>query len=65
MSSEDLDLAERALVALSEAVERLDHSPVINRKAGDDPFQRELLIPFGSSSCVALFEIDDAATVTP
>jgi hypothetical protein len=26
-------------------------------------FLRELLIPFGQSGCVALFEIDDAASV--
>jgi hypothetical protein len=27
-------------------------------------FLRELLIPFGASGCAALFEIDDAETVT-
>jgi hypothetical protein len=39
-------------------------SPFICRKADDDPFLRELLIPFGRSGYVALFEIEDAATVT-
>ena len=61
---EDLDLAERALGAITGAVESLKRSPFISRKADDDPFLRELLIPFGSSGYVALFEIEDAATVT-
>lgn len=61
---EDLDLAERALGAITAAVESLRRSPFIYRKADDDPFLRELLIPFGHSGYVALFEIEDAATVT-
>lgn len=61
---EDLDLAERALGAITEAVESLKRSPFIYRKADNDPFLRELLIPFGSIGYVALFEIEDAATVT-
>jgi plasmid stabilization system protein ParE len=61
---EDLDLAERALGAITHAVESLKRSPFIYRKADDDPFLRELLIPFGNSGYVALFEIEDAATVT-
>lgn len=61
---EDIDLAERALGAITDAVESLKRSPFIYRKADDDPFLRELLIPFGSSGYVALFEIEDAATVT-
>ncbi len=61
---DDLDLADRALGAITEAVGSLKRSPFIYRKADDDPFLRELLIPFGSSGYVALFEIEDAATVT-
>ena len=61
---EDLDVAERALGAFTGAVESLKRSPFIYRKADDDPFLRELLIPFGSSGYVALFEIEDSATVT-
>lgn len=61
---EDLELAERALDAITAAVESLKRSPFIYRKAGDDPFLRELIIPFGSRGYVALFEIEDAATVT-
>jgi plasmid stabilization system protein ParE len=61
---DDLDLADRALGAITEAIESLKRSPFIYRKADDDPFLRELLVPFGSSGYVALFEIEDAATVT-
>lgn len=61
---EDLDLAEQALAAITAAVESLRHAPFIYRKADGDPFLRESLIPFGQSGYVALFEIDDAATVT-
>lgn len=61
---EDLDLAEEALTAITGAVESLRRSPFIYRKAEADPFLRELLIPFGSSGYVALFEIEDASTVT-
>jgi plasmid stabilization system protein ParE len=63
-TAEDLDLAERALAAISGAVESLKRSPFIYRKADVDPFLRELLVPFGSSGYVALFEIEDATTVT-
>ena len=63
-TDEDLDLAERALAAIMGAVEGLKRSPFIYRKADDDPFMRELLIPFGSSGYVALFEIEDAETVS-
>lgn len=63
-SAEDLDLAEQALGLINAAVESLRRSPFICRKAGADPFLRELVIPFGHSGCVALFEIDDASTVT-
>lgn len=62
---EDLDVAERAYDAIVDAVEeKLSRSPFIYRKAGSSPFLRELLIPFGRSGYVALFEIEDASTVT-
>lgn len=61
---EDLDVAERALNAITMAVDSLARSPFIYRKAGQSPFLRELLIPFGHSGYVALFEIEDASTVT-
>jgi len=61
---EDLELAERALGVIVGSVDSLSRSPFIYRKAGASPFLRELLIPFGSSGYVALFEIEDASTVT-
>jgi plasmid stabilization system protein ParE len=63
-TAEDLDLAERALGAIIGSVDTLRRSPFIYRKAGSSPFLRELLIPFGNSGYVALFEIEDASTVT-
>jgi plasmid stabilization system protein ParE len=61
---EDLELADGALAAIVAAAEALSRSPFIYRKAGADPFLRELLIPFGQSGYVALFEIEDASSVT-
>lgn len=61
---EDLALAERALDTITSAVDRLSESPFIYRKAGPGPFLREMVIPFGAAGFVALFEIEDAATVT-
>ena len=63
-SVEDLELAEQALAAIVDAAERLGRAPFVYRKAGTSPFLRELLIPFGSAGYVALFEIEDASTVT-
>ncbi len=62
--AEDLELAERTLGAIIDSVDSLRRSPFIYRKAGTSPFLRELLIPFGNSGYVALFEIEDASTVT-
>ena len=61
---EDLAVAERALEAIVDAAERLARAPFVYRKAGSSPFLRELLLPFGSSGYVMLFEIEDASTVT-
>ncbi len=59
----DLELADRALVALRAGVATLRTSPFTCRKAGQSPFLRELIIPFGHSGYVALFEIVDTADV--
>lgn len=61
---DDLGLAQRALDAITGGVDRLAVSPFVYRKAGASPFLRELLIPFGATGYVALFEIEDASTVT-
>lgn len=58
-------LAEQALQAIKEAVRSLGNSPFSYRKvAPDNPFLRELIIPFGATGYVALFEITDGKTVT-
>jgi plasmid stabilization system protein ParE len=53
----DLDIPARALQAIKDALVFLQTSPFACRKAGSSPFLRELVIPFGRSGYVALFEI--------
>lgn len=55
----DLDVPTRALQAIKDGVTLLETSPFACRKAGNSPFLRELVIPFGRSGYVALFEIVD------
>jgi len=60
----DVTAAERALDAIRGAVELLRFSPFSCRKAlVDNPFLRELIIPFGSAGYVALFEIESGGAV--
>ena len=59
----DLSLAEQALLAIRAGFATLKTSPFTCRKAGQSPFLRELIILFGRSGFVALFEIDGAADV--
>jgi plasmid stabilization system protein ParE len=63
-SAEDMALADRAIESIETAVNGLARAPFIHRKAGASPFLRELVISFGRSGYVALFEIEDATTVT-
>lgn len=61
----DWSLATRALEAIKNGIRGLELSPFSYRKATqDNPFLRELIIPFGASGYVALFEIDNDQTVT-
>ena len=61
----DLAAARRARIAIGKAMEFLRDFPFACRKAApDNPFVRELLIPFGSGGYVALFEIESEAVVT-
>ena len=55
----DLELAEQAIAAIRAGIATLKASPFTCRKAGQSPFLRELIIPFGRSGYVALFEIAD------
>lgn len=59
----DLDIPARALQAIKDGIGFLETSPFACRKAGGSPFLRELVIPFGRSGYVALFEIVDGETV--
>jgi plasmid stabilization system protein ParE len=62
----DLGAAKRALEVIERALDLLAYSPFSCRKAlqQKNPRWRELLIFFGHSGYVALFEIDDSHTVT-
>ena len=61
----DFTVAERALQAVRDGITVLQLAPFTCRKARpDDPFMRELVIGFGASGYVALFEIEDVETVT-
>jgi plasmid stabilization system protein ParE len=61
----DRALARRARDTIAKGIDVLKDFPFICRKAApDNPFLREMLIPFGSAGYVVLFEIDDPATVT-
>lgn len=59
----DLDLAQRALDAIHAGIQTLRSSPFTCRKAAASPFLRELVISFGHTGYVALFEVLDQAEV--
>lgn len=59
------DTAERALAAIHKGLEFLESFPYSCRKAdADSPYLRGLVIAFGASGYVALFEIEPEAIVT-
>jgi plasmid stabilization system protein ParE len=61
----DVELAARAFKAITAGIATLESSPFTCRKAHPSmAFLRELIIPFGATGNVALFEIDDDRTVT-
>lgn len=63
----DLDVALRAREAMEDSLKLLEQFPFTCRKAANGahgPRLRELVISFGATGYVALFEIDDATTVT-
>lgn len=65
LAERDLVAAEHARVAIEKAFGFLQTFPFACRKASSDyPFLREMVIEFGQSGYVALFEIDGADTVT-
>jgi plasmid stabilization system protein ParE len=57
-TTEELDRAQAAIDAIRAAAQhRLAISPYSFRKAAQNPAQRELIIPFGGTGYVALYEI--------
>lgn len=64
-SLEDLDVAERALAAIETAAQvHLSRTPFIYRKAErGSGLRRELVVPFGASGFVLLYEIVGPAKV--
>lgn len=59
----DLSLPTQAIAALQSGIATLKTSPFTCRKAGQSPFLRELIVPFGRSGYLALFEIEDDSSV--
>ena len=63
-TSEDLDRAQAAIDAVkATAQHRLAVTPFSFRKAAQNPAQRELIIPFGSTGYVALYKIVSTSKV--
>lgn len=61
----DEEAAARALQAVTSAMTMLEQFPFSCRMAeGGNPLLRELLIPFGSSGYLTLFEITDSKAIT-
>jgi plasmid stabilization system protein ParE len=57
LDSGDLDWPLRAMDAIQSEFRILEFNPYTCRKVGPDPNERELVIPFGGTGYVALFEI--------
>ncbi len=63
-TTQDLDRAQAAIDAVrAVAQQQLAMTPFSFRKAAKSPAQRELIIPFGNSGYVALYEIVSASKV--
>ena len=61
----DMEAAKRAMDVIDQSLELLQSFPFTCRKADpDNPFLRELLVSFGASGYVALYEIEENQTVT-
>lgn len=61
----DIGAAERALDAIEQGTRLLQLFPFTCRKVeGSDPFLRELLVSFGDTGYVMLYEVEDDRTIT-
>jgi plasmid stabilization system protein ParE len=62
---QDIGAAQRALSAIVKGAELLQQFPFTCRKVdADNPLLRELLVSFGNSGYILLYEIDDEHTIT-
>ena len=59
----DLNIADKAVQAIKDGIAFLSTSPFACRKVDASSFVRELIIPFGHTGYVALFEVVDNSTV--
>ena len=59
----DYETAQKALTSIRAGIESLKHNPFSCRKT-NTPFLRELVISFGATGYVALFEIESNQMVT-
>ena len=59
----DVDLPGRAITAIHDEMRVLRTNPYTCRKVGSHSRERELVIPFGNSGYIALFEIISDAEV--
>lgn len=63
-TARDLDIAQAAIDAIRSAMlNQLAATPYSFRKAGPSPTRRELIIPFGATGYVALYEIESPRSV--
>lgn len=62
---QDFAAAEKAVEVIVRTINTLKEFPFLARKApGEDAFLRELIIPFGATGYIALYEIENTTTVT-
>lgn len=65
LADQDIQAADAAMQSLEKGWGQLRGFPFSARKASStNPFLRELMIPFGNTGYVALFEIEDSTTIT-
>jgi plasmid stabilization system protein ParE len=60
---ENLDQAAIARAAVLASLRQLERAPFLYRKVGESAFLRELIVPFGGSGYVVLYEVVDAEHV--
>lgn len=63
-SEGDWHHAGRIIDAVEAGMALLATTPFAGRRAANDPLLRELVIGFGAAGFVALYEIEDGATIT-